>query len=63
MRPAKNLKRRKIVKLSRHGLLEMSKLQCPKGRKAEDGTIDPKYPLKRILVGLLPSTNRMECPG
>jgi hypothetical protein len=24
----------------------MSKLQCPKGRKAEDGTIDPKYPLK-----------------
>jgi hypothetical protein len=28
MRPAKNLKRRKIVKLSRHGLLEMSKLQA-----------------------------------
>jgi hypothetical protein len=43
MRPAKNFKRRKIVKLSRHGLLEMSKLQAPLARKT------PKAPFEKLF--------------
>ena len=33
---------------------------CPKGRKAEYGPIDPKYPLKETPSNGIPSANRIE---
>jgi hypothetical protein len=36
---------------------------CPKGRKAEDGPIDPKYPLKETPSVAYISADRMECAG